>query len=400
MSAPGQVFAHAAQPLTRQAYDVVVVGAGRLGLACAFHLRERLPSARVLVVERGGIPHEEGATLNAPGVWHRADLPDAWRARAAWVRRLWADPGAVTGTERPHDPAFVASGWLRLGAALGAPPEGVQAVATADLPGLLPARAAAQLADLLDLGALPEAWLDPQGGYGSASTLALSYGYGAVWLGADLLLNSEAHLTDVGVRVERLTVTRTHEVVVAETLEVRAPTVVVAAGSEGPGLLEEGLGVVLPHRRAWVQFPRLHVPLAPDLPVVWAAGVGLRPRDGGFQVVTPDLGPDPQGYAPRGGRVAGVPVGARRELLDVLMGALPVWPALAAEGLNLGRSAADLPGAWEARPAGGWPTWQQVAEGRYLLLGGPESDRVGPAVALDLAATLAGTPERPWDELE
>lgn len=393
----GQVLVHAGQPLAQTHYDLAVVGGGRMGLACAFYLRQLAPRARLLIVERGGIPHEEGATLNAPGVWHRADLPPEWRARAEWTRRIWADPQAETGTVRPHDPTFQASGWACFGTELGEPPEGLERFPARELLERLSPEAQTQLPSLLDLEAMPDVWYDPLGGAGSASALALSYGYGAVRLGADLLLNSEAELIDTGLRVRRLTVTRRHEIVVAETRDLQTGAVVVAAGAEGPALLEEGLGRHLPHRRAYVQTPRLNLPPAPGLPLLSAACLGLRPRDGGFQLLPPTPAPDPGSYEPSGGRLAGVPTGTRRELLDTLLGALPSWPALAAGGLDLGKTVTDVPGAWVALPHGGWPLAEEAAPGRWLLLGGPQSDRVGLAVAYELAARIAGTSGRPWD---
>ena len=50
--------------------------------------------------------------------------------------------------------------------------------------------------------------------------------------GADLLLNTHAHLTPGGVRLDRLTVTNTHRIVTHETHEVRAGVVVVALGAD------------------------------------------------------------------------------------------------------------------------------------------------------------------------
>lgn len=393
---PGRVFAHVGQAFPGDAYDYAVVGGGRLGLACAFYLRRFAPKARVLVVERGGIPSEEGAALHARGVWHRGDLPSAWQARAEWVHRVWQDPQAETGIQRPHDPGFRAVGWAEF---LNSPPQkgGLEVLdPDAFLAGQDEA-ARRQLRSLLDFASVAAVRFDPLGGCGRASTLALAYGYGAVRLGADLLLNAEARLTEGGVEVRRLDITPRMEVVVAQVVPVRAGHTVVAAGSEGPALLEADLGIVRPHGRAFAQFPRLALPPAPHVPVLARGGFTLRPDEGGWSVLPPPRSADPAGYVPRGGRLTGVPVGVRREVLDDVLLALEDWPAFAGGRFDLGKAPSDVAGTWEARPRGGWPLWEEVARGVHLLLGGPEADRVGLAVALDLAAHLAGERGHPWD---
>lgn len=402
MSAPaaGRVYAHARQPLDQTRYDLLIVGAGRLGLACAFYARLFMPEVRVLIVERGGIPNEAGATIHAPGSWQRHGLAPEWQARAAWTRHVWANPEVETGTARPHEVPFTGSGWARLLSAPDdhAPDPGVlDLTPEAFLNGLTP-EARAQVETLFDVPSVTGVQLDPLGGYGSASGLALSYGNAAVRLGADLLLNTEARLIPGGLIARRLTVTNTHQVVVDHETEVCAAHLIVAAGAEGPGLLEEELGLVTGHGRAYMQYPQLRLPPAPGLPLLSAGGFTLRPRGDHFSVVPPALPPDPHGYAPAPGRLAGVQVGARRELVEQLLGALEAIPALAGAGLDLGRAETDVPGAWQARPLGGWPLWQTVSEGVHLLLGGPENDRVGLSVALDLAGHLARLNTRPWHD--
>ncbi|WP_157463450.1 FAD-dependent oxidoreductase, partial [Deinococcus pimensis] len=103
---PGRVFSHVGHRFEEGEYDVVIVGGGRLGLACAYFLRRLAPDARVLIVERDGIPSEGGATITTAGVWSSLDLPPRWEARAEWTREVWLDPAALTGVRRPHDPRF------------------------------------------------------------------------------------------------------------------------------------------------------------------------------------------------------------------------------------------------------------------------------------------------------
>ncbi|PYE54202.1 NAD(P)/FAD-dependent oxidoreductase [Deinococcus yavapaiensis] len=385
----GRVFAHVGQPFEERAYDVVVLGGGRMGLAAAFYLRTFQPDARVLIVERGGIPSEGGLTGVARGVWTALDLPSAWKARARWTRGVWRDPASETGVRRPHDPPFHEVGVAALSE------HGEDA---ARFLARLPQEHRILATTLLDFERIGGAVFDDTGGYGSATTLALSYGYGAVRLGADLLLNTEARLTNAGVEVRRLDITSTMQIVVAETHNVTASHVVVAVGSEGPALLEHDLGVVTTHGRAYVQFPRLELTAPSDFPVLRRSGFTLRPGEGGLRVLPPVRGADPAGYEPVGGRLVGVPVGVRREVIDDLLVALPDVPAFESDKLDLGKAALDVPGAWEARPIGGWPVWERVSKNVSLLLGGPEADRVGLSVALDFAATLSGARGRPWED--
>jgi glycine/D-amino acid oxidase-like deaminating enzyme len=389
----GRVFAHVGQPLDRDEYDVVVIGGGRMGLALAFALLDLAPEAGVLIVERDGIPSEDGATIVSRGVWTAQDLPPAWAARAEWTRRIWLDPARHTGVNRPHDPRFRPTGVLRLSER--APEE--HDLTPEDALARLPQDAAAQLHGLVDLRRVGSARWDERGGHGSATSVALAFGYGAVRRGADLLLSTEGRLVSGGVEVRRLDITNRMEIVVAETRLVRAGHVVVAAGHAGPRLLEDDLGVIGPHGRAWVQFPRVAVPPAEGLPVVSFAGLTVRPGAGFLRVLPRVRGADPHDFVPVAGRLGGVPTGTRREILEELLGALEDWPVLAEGALNLGRVLGDVEGAWEARPAGGWPLHEEVAPGVSLLLGGPRSDLVGPAVALDLAATLTRAAHRPWE---
>ncbi|ADV68730.1 FAD dependent oxidoreductase [Deinococcus maricopensis DSM 21211] len=393
------MFTHAQHALPDTSYDVVIIGAGRMGLAAAFYLRRLQVGARVLIAERGGIPSEDGATLHAPGVWHRQGLPAAWAARAAWVRHLWANPEVETGTARPHDPPFIACGHAHLhftDEPATPPPAGLRTFTPETFLASLCAPAREQVQTLVDWPSVVAVTFDPLGGVGSGSTLALSYGYAAVRLGADLALNTEARLTPGGVTLRRLDVTNTHQIVVAREEQVRAPVVIVAAGADSMTLLEHDLGVIRRHGRAYAQYPQLEVPPAPGLPALAAQGFTVRPAASYLRVLPPVQGADPHGYAPVGGRLMGVPVGTRREVLDAMLPHLEPLPALMHDRLNLGKAVPDVPGAWEARPVGGWPLHERVADGVHLLLGGPGADQVGPSVAYDLAATLADDDARPW----
>ncbi|WP_034385451.1 FAD-dependent oxidoreductase [Deinococcus sp. YIM 77859] len=377
----GRVWAHVGQTFTEEAYDVVVVGAGRLGTACALFLRQLAPGLRLLLVERGGLPNEEGATILAPGVWTTLDVPSGREAEAAWVRAQVAGGfGTVQFQPRPL---------LSLHGEEG--------------PGRVPTPAVLtrfpEAAPLLNPQALPWAELDEAAVTFRPGALALACGQEAVRAGADLLLNTHAHLVPGGLRLDRLTVTNTHQIVTHETRELRAEVVIVAMGAEGPHAAEHDLGLHTAHGRAYRQTPRLNTPSDDATPVLRAGGLTLRPQHGGFTLIPPIHHRDPHGYLPTGGRLTGVPVGLRRETLEDLIRLMDALPPLASEALEVGHSLADVPGAWLALPHGRTdtpPLHQQLTEGVHLLLGGPLADTLGLAVAYDLAATVAGRGGRPW----
>ena len=410
-TAAGQVWAHVGQAFappdgTQTRYDIVVIGAGRMGAACALYLRQLMPDSKLLLVEQGGLPNEEGATILAAGVWTVQDIPTGedgptWQAKADWTRAQLAAQDGIQFQERPL---------LSLHAQQG--------------PGCLPtAEALAAHPDslaLLDTDELPFARPDLRAATYRPGALAAAQAGAAVRAGADLMLNTQAHLIPGGVRLDRLTVTNTHQIVTHETHTVRAGFVVVAAGAEGPELLEPGLGIHTTHARAYRQTPRLNAPsdgrsvgstsddgsgadLSPVLrvPVCSAGSLTLRPQNGGYTLYPHIHHRDPHGYAPTGGRLTGVPVGLRRETLEDLVGLIDALPVLGTEALETGRSLADVPGAWLALPNGRTdapPLHQRLSPDVSLLLGGPLADTFGLAVAFDLAADWAGVQGRPWDE--
>lgn len=378
----GQVWAHVGQPFAETAYDVVVVGAGRMGAFCARELRRLAPALRLLLVEEGGLPNEEGATLLAPGVWSAHDAPPGREAEAAWTRAQLAGPLG--------DVQFQAAPLVRLTAQ---PTPGSRPTAEA-------LAAHPEALALLDPAALPWAQVDPAAATFRPGAAALNAAQEAVRLGADLLLNTRACPGGGGeVTLERLSVTNTHEVVVHERRVVRAAQVVIAAGAAGAALAEHGLGVHTAHGRAYRQSPRLEEPSTEASPTLRAGGLTLRPQAGGWTLAPAIWHRDPQGYVPGGGALTGVPTGLRRETLEDLVALMDAVPALAGGGLGLGRSLSDVPGAWLALPHGrpdAPPLWQRLDETHTLLLGGPLADVLGLGVAYGLAAALAGVPERPW----
>lgn len=384
---PGQVWAHVGQPFASQDYDVVVLGAGRMGAAAALSLRQLAPHLRLLLLEEGGLPNEDGATLLAPGVWTAQGLPEDRAAQAQWTReQLQSAFGDISFQARPLIELFATDGPGR--------------TPTADALAPYPDAQA-----LVDPSVLPFAQVDPDAATYRPGALALAAAQQAVRAGADLMLNARAHAAltpDAAgshVVIERLSVTNTHQIIVHETHRLRAGVVVLALGAAGPHAAEHDLGVHTTHARAYRQTPRLNAPSSDAAPTLRAAGLTLRPQNGGFTLVPAVHHRDPHGYVPTGGHLTGVPTGLRRETLEDLVALMDALPALGTAALGLGRSISDVPGAWLALPggrAGGLPLHQRLADGVHLLLGGPHADTLGLAVAHDLAATVAGVEDRPW----
>lgn len=381
MSGAGRVWAHVGQPFEARPYDVVVLGAGRLGASCAAYLRALAPALTVLLVEEGGLPNEDGATLLAPGLWTARDLPADRHAQAHWTRtQLQGAFGDIRFRPRPLIDLHTTPG------------EGREPSGTLGLDGTL-----------VDRRALPWATVDGHAATYRPGMLALHAAQAAIRAGADLSLNTRAHLGDRHVRLERLTVTNTHQIVVHETHVLTAATVIVALGASGPAAVEHDLGRHTTHARAYRQFPRLNVPSTDASPTLRAAGLTLRPQHGGYTVIPAIHHRDPAGYVPAGGKLTGVPTGLRRETLEDLVAALDALPALGTDALETGRSLGDVPGAWFALPGGtpdGLPLHEQVMPGVHLLLGGPHADTLALSTAYDLAATVAGVTGRPWEVTE
>lgn len=385
--AAGKVYAHVGQPFSPAPYDLVIVGAGRMGSLLAHFALWARPELRVLLLDQGGLPNEEGASILAPGVWTALDLPAAWRDDAELTRALvlgeWPSEAGGLPPAGPHDTPAQVRGLLELRSA--PVPEGEPITH-------LSAEQAAELALLADCAAFAAYRQDPRALTYSVGALTTRAAQSAIRQGADLMLNARAFPTAQGVTVERLTVTNTHQIVVHETVSLAARQVVIAAGAAGPALAEQHLGTVTHHAQVYQQYPRLNTASSDQSPIVRAhlaqTSLTLRPFAGGYTVLTPIHHRDPYGYQPTGGRLSGVPVGVRRETLQDLLLGMDALPALATEALEVGRSLSDVAGAWQALPAGGWPLYQPLTGQHGLLLGGEKADLVGAAVARRVALGL------------
>jgi len=390
-----RVFNHAGIPLERAHYDVGIVGGGLLGLSCAFWLMALEPSLKVLIVEQGGIPQEGGATQNSSGLFSLARLGDRLE-EARWTLGILQDLEHVTGIQRPHDPKFQKVGWLKLFS------DGVEKGPKPDLE-FLSGAARANLERLVNLSSVSRAQYDPEGGFGSASSAALHFGFGAVAKGADLMLSTRAS-GSVGSRnltLERLDIDRQMRVFAARAERAQVDKLIVAAGADTARWLEQNLNLPVAIPKHYVQHLRISEKAALErqngevtMPVLEREGFVLRPHLGGVLISLPPIAADPVDYQARGATLFGVPVGLRREYLDSVLEGMEALPCLSWPELNLGKTALELLGALEV--AREFPGWLELDAGVYALYGGRGGFELGVSSALDLASSVLGKAERPW----
>ncbi len=395
----GVVSATPERPAPRETYDVAVIGGGLLGAAVAERLRSVAPQASVVLIEADGLPNESGATVASPGLI--PPLPsglEAAGASAASPRpaaRRWARGwlGEVLAGSPAADAAE--AGWL----ALMAP--------DAPMPGAAPLDRLVDATVLRAVTALTGVEPDHParlavGGYASAEAVTLALARRAVARGADLLLNARARpRTSTQFVIERLAADRRMQVRVRARQPLAARAVVVACGAEAGAVAEAGLDRPVRLRSAYVQFPRVR--LSADetltggrpLPAIGMAGWTWRPVPAGAFLVPPAPAADPEGYRPAGGRLLGVPVGLRRELIEALLDAPTLGPLLASGRLDVGKSARNVRGARFSIPEGGAPVAKPLGEDWWLLVGGAGGLLDDLVAAATVAAALSGTP-LPW----
>ncbi len=369
-------------PAPRAGYDVVVVGAGLLGVAFARLLRRWAPRLSLLLVEQGGLPNEGGATVTCPGLGPPL-APDASGAEGvAWVRSWLGEE--LTGAARFRE------GWLELaGDPAGAP-------GAAPLEELLAGDALVWTSETLGIARTYPAWRR-SGGYLPVEAATLALARSAVREGVDLALNARARPSDARrLVVERLAFDRRMRLGVHARQTVEAGAVVVAAGADGAALAEAGLDRPVRLPAVYRQFPRLRGgPTSPTSPVIAVAGWALRPAPHGAVLVAPPGPADPDGHVPVGGRLLGVPVGLRRELVDRLLDEPALAPLLASGKLELGKSVRSVRGARFSAPNDGEAVARSLGSGWWLLAGGDRGTLADVSAGARLAADVAGV-RPPW----
>ena len=390
----GKVLNVANLALPQSHYDTLIIGAGLLGLATAFYLKKH-GAGSVLVAEQGGVPSETGMSFASPAIFNPGGARPKERA---WVRRTLLNLSEETGVTRPHDVPFRPVGLARFSAEASQ-----NSMDFADFLETLDAEQTV-LEEMLEPDHFRQVTWQPSGGYGSAEAAAYYYGYGAVKLGVDLLLNTKVTpLSPKEFRGDRLEYTRDMSQQVVSSDRITAGRVIVAAGSASMSLVEDALGELLPYGRVYQQYPRIEtdprLPLEKGrvrLPVISAHKFTLRPQGEGLLIVPPARSADPADYTPSGGKLMGVRVGLRREILEQLMAAGEQMPVLTWESLNLGKTLSKVRGAWQVVTPDGLPEWRSLGEDWYSLVGGDEGFSLGLASAYELAAELHGSKERPW----
>ncbi len=389
---PGRVCATPDRPPPRAAYDIVVLGGGLMGAATAALLRRWAPALDVVLIEAAGIPNEGGATVASPGL-----LPpiseDGGGVPVAALR--WAR--SLVEAALPSE-GGVRAGWLELAPGQGAAARPLDRLLTA--PAVEAVRAMTGVA--ADRPAVLEA-----GGYLGGDALAYRFAREAVRSGADLMLNTRVRpRSGEELVLERLALDRRMTLEVRARHTVASRAVVVACGADGAEVAESALDRPVRLDTAFQQYPRVRLepfPAGVTLPVVSLGNWRFRPAPGGARLVAPALPPDPVGYEPVGGRLLGVPVGLRRELVEALLDAPELEALLASGRLDLGKSVRAVRGARTSVPADGLPVARRVAERWWLLAGsgvGLLHDLAGVAgVVAEVAARVAGV-SAPWPPTE
>ncbi len=391
---PGSVLNRAQQEPVHKHYDLVVIGAGLLGLSFAYFYR-RFVESRVLVIEQDGIPSEQGASFVSPAIFLTDYARPEWQRKAHWVRQRLLNLAQETGVHRPHDRVFYPVTVLHVAVA-------DPSTELAELSSLEPAQRSA-VEQMLACSPQTPVQVDEYGGYGSAEALALHYGYAAVRQGVDLMLNTRVSiLPDQTLKLERLEFNRHMKRVVARTEYLQSRILVVAAGAATPSLAEQA-GYLLSLKRSYLQYPRVErdsrLPLdngRVHLPVISFQGFTFRPQGDGLLVIPPPLPADPHDYQPHEGSLMNVRVGLRREILEQFLEHSDL-PVLGWDSLNLGKTLRQLRGHWELITANGEPNWYELDKGQcYALGGGTMGFSLGLATAFELAVHLAGREPLPW----
>ena len=378
----GQVFQGRGARLPAGPWDVVVVGAGIYGLPTAFFLA-RHARARVLVVEDNAIPGE-CITVNTGGIIRIAysDL-DVVRV-AAFARKIYRDPTPRLGLRQPVHLGFVPTGWGRFVSADAVP--GIEAeigriardgggrlevVPMRDyLARLAPGRLR-NLERIMDAVDSTHVLADEEGGFADGGTALNGFYEACLEVGVCFSLYSTVtEFVRQGERVTGLVLERWSQQGAERRVlgreAVSAGRIVLAAGRGNGALVRQAAGWEMPtftsfHQVPYIRnspdndFAQTRYTVGPpaarrevemiDAPTIshWR-DIYFRPEGSGLIFGTHHRELQPDDYQPAGGSVGGMRVGLDQVMIDTLLEVMPHFPVLASQGLNLGRTPADIAG--------------------------------------------------------
>ena len=384
---------HAGIALQTSHYDTVILGGGFLGLSLAFYLKTFLPELSLLLIEEEGIPSEQGMTHLSPGILDKSSLASKDTAKYDWGLNTLANLAQICGVQRADRVLFRTGIRHFVKDALGVPEVRALSEQEKQLFG-----------HMLEPDVFPVSYLDETGAYASAEAASMVYGFAAVKLGLDLMLNTRVDALDgQRLKLKRLEFNRYMQRVVVREESLQASTLIVALGAKTTEFVEAAWAELLPYRQVYRQYPRIEadrrLPLKAgkvDLPIIAVKGFYFRPQGEGLLVIPPALPADPRGYKPLGATLMGVPVGVRRELLELFLQVMPELPLLTWESLKLGKTVAQVRGCWELLTPDAKAEWRQLSANGYSLVGGQASLPLALAQSYELAAHIAKRDERPW----
>lgn len=453
MSRRGTFVEGAEQALPADRYDVVIVGAGVYGLCLGYELRQLRPDATILIVEDNTIPGE-GITVNTGGIVRSCYSNRDVAIASAFGQPYFADPTRTMRLQTPAHTGFVPSGWARVVndvATPGIASELARIVATAEdlrIPGVwtatrsdwlarMDAARAENIRRLLDVDDVTHVLVDEHGGYADGGTTLLAFLTACLEHGVDVVTQCTVRgFVRVGGDVSGIRVERWRRGgdgagadgrrVVYEG-EVACDTVVVAAGAGSRRLIEREFDLRMPTLPTYHQTPMVENTASVgftersyartgrdasgssrtfevhtvDVPVIshWR-DLYFHAEGSGITVGAHHRELHDEDYIPQGGVIGdgadGIEVGLSQVLVDKILEHLDHFPALAGDGLRLGRRPTDVPGGFyvmnpEELPFEG-PVPGTNERVHYIGSGSGTGFKLGPGLARLLAQRLSGVP--------
>jgi glycine/D-amino acid oxidase-like deaminating enzyme len=378
----GQVFQGRDARVPSGPWDIIVVGAGIYGLPVAFFLARR--GVRVLVLEDNAIPGE-CITVNTGGIIRISYSNLEVLKVAAFGRRIYTRPTEALELRRPVHLGFTRTGWGRFvhegerpgildqieRIARGAG-QGLRVETRDRYLGSLTAPRRANLEKILDPDDFTHVLVDHDGGFADGGTALM--GFLDAGLQAGVAVSLYSRVVDfereggrvTGVVFERWTQDGPERRVI-DRATAFAPRVVLAAGRGNGALVRQVAGWEMPTFTSFHQLP--YIRNTPDLdfaqarvrigepavgwrelevidaPVIshWR-NIYFRPEGHGLVCGNHHHALQPDDYQPTGGVLDGMRVGLDQVMLDDVVALMPRFPVLTSNGLNLGRTPADIPG--------------------------------------------------------